>query len=203
MGKPLYPSLYEINTRTLLNELSADLGRPATLDDIPDTALDRIAELGFDWVWFLGMWQTGPAGRQVSLTQPSWRDEYQKVLPDFHEDDVCGSPFAVRRYVPHDDFGARHSLSRLRKRLQRRGLLLMLDFVVNHTGLDHYWVSSYPQYYVQGTEEDLAREPQNYWQKQKKARGRLVFAHGRDPYFPGWPDTLQLNCRHRGLINAL
>ena len=125
MGKPLYPSLYEINTRTLLNELSADLGRPATLDDIPDTALDRIAELGFDWVWFLGMWQTGPAGRQVSLTQPSWRDEYQKVLPDFHEDDVCGSPFAVRRYVPHDDFGGRASLTRLRKRLQRRGLLLM------------------------------------------------------------------------------
>jgi len=30
-----------------------------------------------------------------------------------------------------------------------------------------------------------------------------VLAHGRDPYFPGWPDTLQLNYRHRGLREAM
>src|SRR5438309_9854166 len=159
MGKPHYPALYEINTRAFLSELSADLGRPATLDDIPDTALDRIAELGFDWVWLLGMWQTGTAGRQVSLTQPQWHEEYRQVLPDFHDEDVCGSPFAVRKYVPHADFGGRPSLTRLRKRLRQRGLSLMLDFVVNHTALDYGWISTHPAYYVQGTEQDLAREP--------------------------------------------
>ena len=42
---------------------------PATLDDIPDADLDRLAALGFDWVWFLSVWQTGPAGQQVSRTQ--------------------------------------------------------------------------------------------------------------------------------------
>ena len=26
-----------------------------------------------------------------------------------------------------------------------------------------------------------------------RQRGDLILAHGRDPYFPGWPDTLQLN----------
>jgi hypothetical protein len=41
-------------------------------------------------------------------------------------------------------------------------------------------------------ELDLARAPQNYtWVKRKK--GDLLLAHGRDPYFAGWPDTLQLN----------
>jgi hypothetical protein len=30
-----------------------------------------------------------------------------------------------------------------------------------------------------------------------------VLAHGRDPYFPGWPDTLQLNYRHPGLRAAM
>ena len=43
-----------------------------------------------------------------------------------------------------------------------------------------------------GTELDLARAPQNYtWVKRQ--HGDLLLAHGRDPYFPGWPDTLQLN----------
>ena len=42
-----YPSLYQINTRVWLTELSHALGRPATLDDIPDAELDRLAE---SWV---------------------------------------------------------------------------------------------------------------------------------------------------------
>jgi len=54
-----YPSLYQINTRVWLTELSRNLRRPATLDDIPDADLDRLAEMGFEWVWFLSVWQTG------------------------------------------------------------------------------------------------------------------------------------------------
>src|SRR4029077_4853871 len=69
---------------------------------------------------------------------------------------------------------------------------LMLDFVPNHMGLDHPWIEDHPEYFIQGTELDLGRAPQNYrWVKRK--RGDLLLAHGRDPYFPGWPDTLQLN----------
>ena len=61
-----YPSLYQINTRAWLMELSRTLGRPATLDDIPDGELDRLAQMGFDWIWLLSVWQTGPAGQRVS-----------------------------------------------------------------------------------------------------------------------------------------
>lgn len=38
-----YPTLYLINTRVWLTELSRLLGRTATLDDIPDAELDRLA----------------------------------------------------------------------------------------------------------------------------------------------------------------
>ena len=55
---PLYPSLYQINTRVWLTELSDALGRPATLDDIPDAELDRFAAIGFDWIWLLSVWRT-------------------------------------------------------------------------------------------------------------------------------------------------
>ncbi len=49
MTLPVYPLPYQINTRVWLTELSRDLGRPATLDDIPDAELDRLAEMGFDY----------------------------------------------------------------------------------------------------------------------------------------------------------
>ena len=50
-----YPSLYQINTRGCLTELSRALGKRATLDDIPDTELNGLAALGFDWIWFLSV----------------------------------------------------------------------------------------------------------------------------------------------------
>jgi hypothetical protein len=187
-----YPALYQVNTRVWLTELSRTVGRPATLDDVPDAALDQLAALGFDWVWMLSVWQTGPAGQQVSRSNPEWRKEFEEALPDLREEDIPGSGFAITGYVVHPALGGDAALARLRERLRQRGLRLMLDFVPNHTGLDHPWVEDHPEYYVRGTELDLARAPRNYTWARRKG-GDVLLAHGRDPYFAGWPDTLQLN----------
>ena len=80
MAQVRYPSLFQINTRVWLTELSRTLGRAATLDDMPDADLDRLADVGFDWVWCLSVWQTGPAGQQVSRRNPEWREEFQAYL---------------------------------------------------------------------------------------------------------------------------
>ena len=152
---PLYPSLYQINTRVWLTELSRALGRPATLDDIPDAELDRVAAMGFDWVWFLSVWQTGPAAQQVSRSNAGWRREFQETLPDLHEEDIAGSGFAIQNYTVHRDLGGAASLARLRQRLQQRGLKLMLDFVPNHMAPDHPWIDEHPDYFVHGTRERL------------------------------------------------
>lgn len=187
-----YPSLYQINTRVWLTELADQLGRPATLDDIPDAELDRWAELGFDWIWFLSVWKTGVAGQHVSRGNPEWRREFQETLPDLCDEDIPGSGFAITGYTVHEKLGGDAALARLRARLGQRGLRLLLDFVPNHTGLDHPWVEAHPDYYIPGTEADLAQAPQNYTRIQRQ-QGELLLAHGRDPYFSGWPDTLQLN----------
>jgi Alpha amylase, catalytic domain len=188
----MYPSLYQINTRVWLTRLSRQLGRPATLDDIPDRELDRFAELGFDFIWFLSVWQTGLASQKISRSLPELRREFEETLTDLREEDIEGSGFAITGYTTHQSLGGDASLRRLRERLATRGLRLVLDFVPNHTGLDHPWVEQHPEYYVSGTEEDLSRAPHNYaWVKRKQ--DDLVLAHGRDPYFPGWTDTFQLN----------
>src|SRR5262245_43453732 len=126
-----YPSLFQVNTRVRLSELSNALKRPATLDDITDAELDQLASDGFDLVWFLGVWQTGEAARQVSASNPEWLADYHRILPDFQESDVSGSCFAICDYHVHSDFGGDEALARLRERLRQRGLRLMLDFVPN------------------------------------------------------------------------
>ncbi len=187
-----YPTLYEVNTRVWLTELGRSLGRPAVLDDVPDAELDRFAQMGLGWIWFLSVWQTGLAGQQVSRSRPEWRKEFKETLPDLKEEDIAGSGFAVTGYSVPAGLGGDAALARLRARLQQRGLRLMLDFVPNHTGLDHPWVQTHPEYYVAGSAADLARAPQNYV-RVKGPGGELILAHGRDPYFDGWPDSLQLD----------
>jgi hypothetical protein len=59
MCVPLYLPPYQINTSVWLTELSKRLGHPATLDDVPDSELNRFADLRFDWVWYLSVWRTG------------------------------------------------------------------------------------------------------------------------------------------------
>jgi hypothetical protein len=194
---PHYQSLYQVNTCVYLGEIGRALGRPATLDDWPDTELDLLAERGFDWLWPLGVWQLGEAARELAPTMADW-PAIQKVLPDLSAGDMVSSPFAITSYTVNADFGGNAALDRLRERLRRRGIRVMLDFVPNHTALDHPWARWHPEYYVVGTEEDLRREPKNYCRIHD-----TVFAYGRDPYFPGWPDTLQLNYRHPALRAAM
>ena len=146
----------------MLTELSRSLGRPATLDDIPDAELDRLAGMGFDWIWFLSVWQTGPAAQRISRSNQQWRREFEETLPDLREEDIAGSGFAITGYTVHRDLGGDAALARLRARLRQRGLRLMLDFVPNHMAPDHPWTDEHPDYFVHGSEGDLARSPRNY-----------------------------------------
>src|SRR6201999_1894198 len=63
-----------------------------------------------------------------------------------------------------------------------------LDYVPNHVAPDHPWIESRPGCFVQATEDDLARDPASYL---RTPAG--IVARGRDPYFPAWPDVVQLN----------
>ncbi|HEY4753461.1 MAG TPA: alpha-amylase family glycosyl hydrolase, partial [Candidatus Limnocylindrales bacterium] len=200
---PAYPTLFQLNTRVYLTSLGRELGRLATLDDIPDAELDRLAGLGFDWVWLLSVWRTGPASRAISLSDPALRAAFEATLPDLTDDDIGGSGFAIAAYEVSPALGGDAALTRLRSRMAARGLRLMLDFVPNHMALDHPWASLHPERFVQGTEADLLREPRNWTTVTTEGEGEFVLAHGRDPYFPGWTDTLQLDYGNPATVEAM
>jgi len=185
---PKHPLIYEINTCVWLRELSGGGGRRVTLVDVPAAIWDGIAALGFDAVWLMGVWERSPAGTRVALANAGLVADFGRALPDHTEEDVVGSAYCVRRYAAAEDLGGPAGLAKARRELARRGLRLLLDFVPNHVAPDHPWVDERPDCFVLGSEDDLQRDPASFLRA-----GGHVIACGRDPYFPAWPDVLQLD----------
>ena len=182
--------LFQINTRQLVRQVGEGLGRPATLADVPDGLIARWAELGYEAVWLMGAWTTGEEGRRISATDPMFTAHHGGVLPDWTEADVIGSPYAVADYRISPDFGGPEAMADLRRRLAAAGLSLILDFVPNHTARDHAWVTEHPEGYVHGSAVLAHEQPHAYAQVDDRA-----IAFGRDPNFPSWKDTFQLDYR--------
>ncbi|MEZ4768222.1 MAG: alpha-amylase family glycosyl hydrolase [Caldilineales bacterium] len=199
---PNNPVLYEINTWVWLDDLSRRAGERITLATVPEAELDRLAGYGFDGIWLMGVWQRSPGGRQVALDHPGLQSEYRKALPDFTAQDVVGSPYAVFDYKVDDALGGDEGLAAFRQRLRERGILLMLDFVPNHLAIDHRWRIEHPERLLQGSSESLIRQPANYFETTENGEWR-VFAHGRDPSFSGWTDTVQVDYRSPAARRAM
>ena len=195
---PRYPTLYEINTWVWLAELSANTGSPVDLGSVPAIEWDNIAALGFDAVWLMGIWERSPAGIAIANRNPNLQADFRRALPDFRPEDNVGSPYCVRRYVVDQHLGGREGLAVARQELAKRGLRLVLDFVPNHVAPDHPWVTQHPEYFIQGSTNDLRNAPASYIEIDG-----TVFACGKDPYFPAWPDVLQLNAFQPGLRQAV
>lgn len=196
---PRKPFIYQINTFVWLNNLREQYQRPLTLADVPDEALDAIRDLGMDAVWLMGVWQRSEAARQSAL---NYTHEYRPVLPDLTGDDVIGSAYAIQDYTVDARLGGRKALAALRRRLRKRGLRLILDFVPNHVATDHPWITRQPHYLIRGDAETFEKYPGMFFVgggNSSNGNGNngdhapLIIGHGRDPYFPSWIDTAQLN----------
>ena len=191
---PPYPTSYEINTWVWLTELSHKYGGNVDLSSVPSAEWDAIAAYGFDSVWLMGVWERSPAGIAIANQNKSLLDDFRRALPDYSVNDNVGSPYCVRRYVVDAHLGGPAGLATARRELSRRGMNLILDFVPNHVAPDHPWVREHPEFFIQGSVEDARNNPASY-----VTVNETVFACGRDPFFPAWPDVLQLNAFQAGL----
>jgi glycosidase len=186
------PLLYEINAWAWLEQLSTRLGRRIDLSGVPDAEWDSLAQLGFDAIWLMGVWQRSPVSRQIALDDPANVPDYDRALPGWTPADVVASPYAVMQYVPDPRIGTWDSLDRVREKLHARKMALFLDFVGNHTALDNPWVREHPEFYVQGSKQDFERNPSLFFQA-NTTQGVRYIALAKDPYYPPWKDVAQLN----------
>jgi glycosidase len=197
-----HPHLYEINTWVWLHELSRKMNRPMRLGDVPDREWDELQARGFDYIWLMGIWERSLLGLQIARQHADLQKDYAKALPGWQESDVVGSPYAVRAYQPDPELGSWEQLHKTWEKLHDRGMKLILDFVPNHTALDHEWTTRYPEYYVQGTFKDATNFPSEYFTVET-VEGIRYLAHGKDPHFPSWTDTAQLHYFNPDLREAL
>jgi glycosidase len=145
------------------------------LTEVGDAVLDELARLGVTYLWLMGIWPTGPRAREEARGLAT---QYDEALPGWTDDDLVGSPYAIAAYEV--GFGGDAALAALRARLASRGIRVLLDFVPNHVGLDHPWTVT-----------------------ERVMHDGTTVVHGKDPYFPGWTDTAQLEYRRAATRAAM
>lgn len=183
------PHLLELHAFAFLTRLSQKYAKKLSLLTIPEAEWRVFASQGFDLIWLMGVWRRSPGARAQALRQYREHRAYRDGLPDIQEQDIQGSAYAIYGYTLDPFLGKPEDLGKLRKRLNRLGLKLMLDFVPNHLAHDHPWTRTHPEYFVQGDKNAQHHHPGWFF----KTSGGQILAHGRDPHFPPWDDTVQMH----------
>jgi len=195
------------NVLVWLHQLSRSYGVSIErLDQIPERALEMLADRGFTALWLIGLWRRSPASRRIK------RD--------------CGNPeaeasaYAINGYEISDRLGGRKALERLRESCNRRGIRLACDMVPNHTGIDSRWVLEHPEWFIRCPEPpflsysytgpDLSEDRRaritledHYYDRsdaavtfervENETGTRTYLYHGNDGTGTPWNDTAQLD----------
>ena len=148
----------------------------------------------------MGVWQPSEYSRRLALAYPEFVASFAKALPDWAPKDIASSPYAVAGYNVADALGGDAALAEFRDKLHAYSMKLMLDFVPNHTAVEHPWVTTNPNFYIQVADRtDDSVEPEAHFMTQQGQR----FACGRLLCGVPWKDTLQLNYGEAALQRAM
>lgn len=189
---PSNPSLYEINTRVWLRQFDEGSHR-ATLKDVPDSYWAALQDKGMHIIWLMGVWQINADALHENDLSDDLRKGYDQALADWSEDDVIGSPYAIDEYIVAEDLGGAAGLSAVRQQLARFNLRLMLDFVPNHFSRASGLLAKQPNVFIQSGSESDRPDSYNAGLFFVDSETKKTFAHGRDPFFAPWWDTVQVN----------
>lgn len=112
-------NIYEVNVRQFTPE--------GTLDAF-SKHLDRLKEMGVQTLWFMPL-------------NPISKKERKGTL---------GSYYAVASFTSvNPEFGTMEDWKELVYEIHKRDMKVIIDWVPNHTGADHAWITSHPEFYVQ------------------------------------------------------
>ncbi len=185
----MFPLVYEINTRIWLRRLSDIYQKPVTLGSIPEKEFEFFKTCGFDIIWLMGVWRPSLYSQAIARSHQCLRTVFLEQLESLEPEDIGASPYAIPEYSLNPFLGEKEELGIFRERLRNSGIRLMLDFVPNHLALDNKWLPEHPEYFVAVSSEEHYLDPDSCFEYKHDH----YLAHGKDPYFPAWTDTLQLN----------
>jgi glycosidase len=172
---------------------------------VPNSYWDCLAKKGIDYIWLMGIWKTCSSLIDKCCFEEGLIKSYDRALKGWKREDVIGSPYAIDAYEINPELGDHKSLLELKSRLNKKGMKLILDFVPNHFNADSRLIKSNPGIFISVNKELYSRDQHTFYQPNPKEQ--KYFAHGRDPFFPAWQDTIQVNIfskeARKFLINTL
>jgi glycosidase len=150
-----------------------------TFNDIDETALDALKDLGITHIWLTGILEHA--------------SESTGTHPDITKG-RAGSPYAVTDYRAVDpDLGTIADFERLVERIHQHGMKVIIDFIPNHLARQNKGFDPCNFYYCKGqgfvSPRRIAEQP--YVEFPAKATGNNVFAP--NPSLNDWYDTVKLN----------
>ncbi|NDI99530.1 cellulase family glycosylhydrolase [Flavobacterium sp. LaA7.5] len=134
--------IYEANIRHYSPEGTFN----AFTKDIP-----QLKELGVKVIWLMPIYPISMKNRKATgdlsiedIKDPKEREKY------------LGSYYAITDYTAvNPDMGSMEDLDNLVKTAHDNGMYVILDWVPNHTGWDHKWITEHPEYYYKNNKGEV------------------------------------------------
>ncbi len=104
--------------------------------------LDRIKDLGVDYVYLLPIHEIGEEQRKGKL----------------------GSPYAIKDYYSiNHEYGTLEDFEDLVAAVHSRGMKVMMDIVFNHTSPDSKLIHEHPEYFYRNSDGEFANRVGDWW----------------------------------------
>jgi len=182
-----YPRMLEINTRIWMKRA----GNNFTFSSIPDGQIKTWQDMGIDMIWLMGIWENNKEVISEYCFEPDLISSYNSALKDWQPEDVVGSPYSIDKYEINPALGTKEELLSFKQRLNEKGIKLILDFVSNHFSAKSSLIKNNKEIFLFADEYIFKNDPYTFYPSPVNSKEYL--AHGRDPLFPPWKDTAQVN----------
>ncbi|MBN1790703.1 MAG: alpha-amylase [Bacteroidales bacterium] len=118
--------IYEVNIRQITPE--------GTFKAFTEQHIDRLSRLGVDVLWFMPTYPISVKNRKGTL----------------------GSYYSVADYKGvNPEFGSLDDLKELVRKAHDKGMLVIFDWVANHSGWDNAWIKDHPEWYTQNENGEI------------------------------------------------
>lgn len=164
--------IYEANIR----QYSPEGTFAAFTNDIP-----KLKELGVKIIWIMPIFPISNVKRKAT------GDRFADEIEDSKERaKYLGSYYAVSDFrAVNPEFGTIDDFRMLLKTAHQNGMYVILDWVPNHTGWDHVWLTQSPDYYT------------------KNKNGAITEPLKEDGTSMGWSDVADLNYENMNMQEAM
>lgn len=126
-------TIYEVNIRQFTPE--------GTINAF-SKHLPALKELGVDILWLMPIYPISEKFRKADAKT------FVEEVPQDERSKYLGSYYAIKDYkAVNPDLGTGEDLRSLVQRSHALGMKVILDIAANHTGWDHEWITTHPEYY--------------------------------------------------------